>query len=410
MPAKLSLKKNIAWNSSGSFVYLFFQWLVTYLVVILLGFESAGVFSLAISIASIAFAFALYGVRGYQISDMQKKYSDKTYIITRLVTSLLSLIGVIVYVSISGYSLYTILCIVAYVLFKVSEAYADVYHGIIQRGGRMDSIGKSLILRGVLTNSLFIVCALITKDLLLAIILQAALSFVLIYVYDRKKVQPFYEKVSTVSTKSVTSLLIECLPLAVYVFLSNLIMSIPRINLEAMQGSEILGIYASIAIPAAIIQVVAGFIFSPVLTIFAEHVDQKNFQHFYKLLFKTIGYIVSFSVIVIIGGILFGHFGLVLLFGDEIARYTYLFVPILYISSLTALSWFIGLMLTVIREFKGLIIASVIAVLICIFGSKYFIESYGINGVNDILIIALVVQIIIMCLFMTTKLRSIKHK
>lgn len=407
---KLSLKKNIIWNSSGSFIYLFFQWLISYLVVILLGFNNAGIFSLALSVSSVVFAFAIYGVRGYQVSDVTRKHSDKSYIFARIITCLLSISGCLVYLILARYSLYTTLCIVAYLLFKISEAYVDVYHGIIQRGMRMDFIGKSFILRGVISNFLFIISVILTKNLLISIGILAVSSFVLIFLYDRSKVKMFYEKTNNTSIKEVVRLLIECLPLAIYTLLSNLVMSVPRISLENIRGSEILGIYASVAIPAAIIQVISGYIFAPMLTVFAEHVSQKNFNLFHKLLFKTLAYISLVSIIMIIGGAIFGRFGLILLFGERMSNYTYLFLPILFISSLTALCWFIGLMLTVIREFKGLIISSLIAVATCLFGSGYFINIFGINGTNFILILALILQISIMGVFMAIKIKNLLHR
>ena len=106
---------------------------------------------------------------------------------------------------------------------------------------------------------------------------------------------------------------------------------------------------------------------------------------------------------------MFGNFGLILLFGEKISSYTYLFLPILFISSLTAISWFIGLMLTVIREFKGLIIASVVALFVCLASSGYFISNYGINGTNYVLIIALILQIGIMGVYMQKKIKIIQH-
>ncbi|MEO6513736.1 MAG: oligosaccharide flippase family protein [Candidatus Saccharimonadales bacterium] len=408
-PSELSLKKNIAWNSSGSFVYLFFQWLISYLVVILLGFKDTGIFSLAVAISSVAFTFGLYGIRGYQVSDTAKKYSDKTYIVVRIVTCLLAIGGCLIYLTFHTYSLYTTMCIVAYLIFKLSEAYVDVYHGIIQKGLRMDFIGKSFILRGVISNLLFIGCAILTRNLLLSIIVLAISSFILIFLYDHNKVKLFYEKSNITSTNEIRNLLVECFPLAVYTFLSILVMSIPRVSLENIRGTEILGIYASIAIPAVIIQVVSGYIFAPMLTVFADHVTKKNFNLFHGLLFKTLAYILILSVVVIIGGAILGNFGLVLLFGEKISKYTYLFLPILFISSLTALSWFIGLMLTVIREFRGLIISSTIASAICFFGSRYFIDHFGINGASFILITALVLQIGIMSAFMAMKLARLRR-
>lgn len=408
--SRLSLKKNIIWNSSGSFIYLFFQWLINYLVTTLLGFENAGIFSLAISVSSIAYAFSIYGVRGYQVSDISRKYSDKSYITARVITCLLSIVGCLIFLLFYGYSTYTTLCIIAYLIFKMSEAYVDVYHGIIQRGMRMDFIGKSFILRGIVSNFLFIGSMILTKNLLLSIAILAASSFILVFIYDRNKVAIFYEKTNDTSFKIILNLLIECLPLAVYTLLSNLVMAIPRINLESIKGSEILGIYASVAIPAAIIQVLSGYIFAPMLTIFAEHIDKRNFNLFNKLLFKTIFLISILSITVIIGGAILGDFGLKLLFGAKINNYVYLFVPILFISSLTAMSWFIGLMLTVIREFKGLIIASVAAVTICFLGSSWAIKMFGINGTSFILLFALSIQIIIMSIFMTIKIKKLKAK
>lgn len=408
MTKQLSLKKNVIWNSSGSFIYLFFQWLVSYLVVILLGFENAGIFSLAVSIASVAFAASIYGIRGYQVSDVRRKFNDKSYVITRVVTCVMSILGVGIYVALSHYNSYTTTCIFIYLLFKMSEAFVDVYHGIVQRGMRMDFVGMSFIIRGVVSNSLFIITALLTRNLLLSIAVMALSSYILIYLYDYKKVKIFYEEGGKTSPGRIIALLLECLPLAIYTLLSNLLVALPRINLEVMKGTEILGIYASIAIPAAIIQVVAGFVFAPVLTVFADHVDKRNFQLFYKLLFKILIYILILSIGVIIVGVVAGDFGLKLLFGNNISNYTYLFLPVLYISSLTAFSWFIGLMLTVIRDFRGLIISSVVAVSVCLLFSAEFIHSFDINGASFVLITALIVQIAIMSISMWVKLVRLK--
>lgn len=373
---------------------------------LVLGFENAGIFSLAISISNAAFAFAIYGVRGYQVSDVTRKYSDRNYIIARIITSSLAIIGCFAYTVFYQYNMYTTLCIYAYLLFKISEAFVDVYHGIIQRGMRMDYIGKSFILRGIICNSLFVGCMFLTKNLLLSIALLAASSYALIFIYDHKVVKIFYEKSNNRSFRRIVGLLVECLPLALYTFLSNVIIAIPRISLETIKGSEVLGIYASIAIPAAVIQVLSGYIFAPMLTIFADHVNQKNFKLFYILLFKTISYIALLSIVLILGGWAFGGFGLTLLFGDKISGYTYLFVPILFISSLTALSWFIGLMLTVLREFTGLIVATTVAIAVCFLGSSAFINSFNINGASYILILALTMQIVIMCVFMFMNLKA----
>lgn len=407
MAEKLSLKANIIWNSAGSFIYLLSQWIIAYLVTFILGFEDAGVFSLAVAIANVAFAFAIYGVRGYQVTDIAHKYTDMTYLSSRVFTSALAMIGSLLYIIFYGRSLYITICVLMYVLFKMSEAFSDVYHGIIQKSMRMDFIGKSFILRGIVTSLTFVITAFITRDLLLATSLMTIASITLVYLYDYKKSKQFSDKSHSLSFKKAFRLTIECWPLATYTFLTSLTMSIPRINLEYMKGSEILGVYASIAIPAAIVQILAGYIFSPMLGIFADHINTKSIKLFYRLFNKTMIYILLLSSVLLIISSLLGDLGLKILFGDKISTYTYLLNPIIIVSSFTAISWFIGLMLTTLREYRGLILATTSSLLLCIISSNYFIDVYGINGTNVVLILSLCVQIVIMSLYMILRIRKL---
>lgn len=398
---KFGLGKSIAWNSFGSSIYLFFQWLITYLVTRLLGFHDAGIFSLAMAIGAVAFAISLYGVRGYQVSDLSGKYSERIYILSRFVTSLVAVIGVGVYGLLSHYDTYMLLCILTYTLFKMTEAHVDVYHGIIQKAYRMDLIGKSFILRGIVGSVVFIVCAYATHSPLWSIVAMAAVSLMIVLTYDRPNAKSIvHHKHSEHHSRTIYSLLVECFPLAVYSLLASTIVAVPRVILEQMRGSELLGIYASVAIPAVIIQVVAGFIFAPLITVFAEHYHKKDISSFTSLFVKTLLVILGISVVVVIAGWLVGDFGLKLLFGQSIAQYTYLFIPVLILSAVTAISWFIGLLLTVVRNFTGLIIPSIVGFLICLMLSRSWIEAYSLNGVSLVLIVALLVQTILMLAFL----------
>lgn len=406
----LSLKQNIIWNSAGSFVYLVLQWLMSYSVTKFLGFANAGIFSLCLSIGNVVLAASLYGVRNYQVSDVKKIFSDKAYVVARYFSCVFGIIGTVVFLWTRSYSLYTTLCIIAFVMYKISDAFVDVYHGIIQRSMRMDIIGKSFFLRGIATTALFFVCMFVTKNLFWSILVLSLSSYIFIYIYDHRRVDDFYEKKSTYTRQDIIRLLIECLPLAIYAFLTNLVASVPRIFLESIKGEEQLGIYASVAIPAFIIQVLANFVFAPMATVFAKQIEDKDFLVFYKLLLKTVIYIVVLSGLVILGGNILAEWGLVLLFGEMIRPYVYLFLPILFVSFFTAIAWLLALILTVIRDFKGLIISTVIALVLCLSGSAASIRHFGLNGASLIFMACLIVQIISMSIFMFFKINKLKHQ
>ena len=87
---KISLQESIIWNSVGSIIYLFTQWLITILVVRIAGVDTAGNLTLAMSASNIFYSVAMQGIRNYQVSDVKGKYRDKTYISSRIWACLFS--------------------------------------------------------------------------------------------------------------------------------------------------------------------------------------------------------------------------------------------------------------------------------------------------------------------------------
>ena len=91
------LKTNIIYNSIGNIIFLAFQWLTTILVVRFSGYKDAGILSLSMSFANSLYALASFGMRGYQASDTEYLYNNKTYIKSRLLTCIFANIIFIVW-------------------------------------------------------------------------------------------------------------------------------------------------------------------------------------------------------------------------------------------------------------------------------------------------------------------------
>ena len=90
--------KNAVWNASGSMIYLAGQWLVTVMVTRFFGYDDAGVLSLAMSISGSFQSIALWGIRNFQISDNENKYSDSNYTMMRGLTCIVSLVACMIYI------------------------------------------------------------------------------------------------------------------------------------------------------------------------------------------------------------------------------------------------------------------------------------------------------------------------
>jgi len=396
---KKNLKENFIWNSIGSLIYLFLQWILTVVVVRVLNYEAAGSYSLATSAATMFHALALYSIRNFQVSDTKDEYTSGVYIFHRFLTCGIAFIFCILSNTVQGYTAEQLLCIVFYMLFKLSESFVDVYHGIDQKALRMDIIGKSYIIRGCLTAIVFCLVLVITKDLNLAILLMGAASILVIIVYDRPSANRFQSTNPEINWGQILSLFKKGFWLFLCTFLSNMIFVIPKYMLESYWGKEFLGIYSSIATPTIVVQVAATLVFNPLITVFAYYHDNKDWGKFWKALIKTCGAIIGIGAISVIGAALFGEWGLRLLFGESIVPYTYLLVPIVITTLLTAVARLFYMILTVIRDYRGLAISGFIAVVACVAIGPLLVGRYDMSGTNYSMMIPLIIQIIFMILY-----------
>lgn len=392
----LSVKKNILYNTIGSFFYLGCQWLTTILIVQLGNFEMAGNLSLAISITNTFTAVANYGMRNYQVSDVNNKYSAGSYVTLRYLTCLAALILCVVFVIANGhYSLNQQLVIGIYMIFRTSEAVSDVFQGIQQKAYRMDYIGISFVVRGIISVVLFSIGLMITHNLVIAIAAMAIGTYVVIFIYDFRICKGL-EKLPFSIDGTIFKALIECTPLMITLVLTTACVLIPRYYLEKMYGSEVLGYYASVATPAVIVQSLCIVVYTPLTAMIAESYEKKKKNDYRNVVTKSIAAMLAFSAVAIAGSWLLGEWGLKILFGDKILEYVYLFVPAIITTILMAFIYFFNMILTISRRLKGIMIINALSVLCIFLLSPELVRRYNMSGVNYALIIGLTFGIVLL--------------
>lgn len=400
--------KSIIYNSIGSAVYLFCQWLITFIVVWISGYETAGVLSIAMSVSTTFCVIATFNMRNYQASDINGKYSEKTYLISRFVTSLVAIIITLLYSIIKQFSLFQILCINVYMLFKISEAIVDILHGSIQKKWRFDIIGMSYFIRGILSISLFSIILYLCNDLLLALFGMTVGVYIFIILFDVRKYRVEYKEIGKFKKVYLFQLLLQCLPLVIYGLVFSYVSMYPRIDAEQLYGTKMLGYYASVATPALIIQVAATFIFSPLVSLFADLYNKKDFKQFNKVMWRVISIIILIGLLGIIGAHFFASWALSILFGNEILPYVSLFNGVIIVSTLTAIIWFLGMILIVVRDYKALLFGSLFTLILTYIITAPLLDKYNLNGINITLIILYIIQFIIYFFFIL-RLKKKKH-
>ncbi len=377
-----NLKKNMLWNAAGNVIYLACQWVVTILVTNLGDFTDAGILSLAMSISATFHTIGMFGIRNFQVSDVENKYSDTTYVNFRVITGTAAMAGCMIFSVICRHSGTTLLAIFLYMLFHLSECLSDVLHGIAQKNDRLDIAGKAYALKGVSTLSAFFIAYKLTLNINIGLLAFTSAAWILTIVYDVVSVKGLSDFGFCQKIGNSMKLAKETWPLCVYLFFVGAISTVPKLILESILGEEILGIYSSIFSPALIIAAAAGYLFYPFVPAFAEHYKKKDSKAFIFLFAKITFAIVGFFVVTVILAVFLGDFALGIIFGEKIADHTYLLLPIIIAIFANALMSFLCTLSVVLRDFISLIISCIAGLLLELAITGAWINHSGINAAS----------------------------
>lgn len=402
-----SLAKDMMWNTVGNLVYCICQWVITILTVRLCSYSMAGYLSLAMSTSSTFSTISLFSMRNYQVSDVKGKYEDKEYIGSRFLTCVLALSLCCLY-SVTVSSSYQRICIIAFMFIRLVEGAVDVLHGINQKYGRYDFIGKSLFIRGVVTIVAFLAGIIVMGDLFIALVLTAISNAVAFIAYDIRKTGSLEKLTAKIYSKKVLELLKECLPLVISSFLISLIPLIPRNAIQALQSNEILGVYSSIASPTMVVQVFAQQVFGPLLPRLAVMLNDERYEQFLSLFHKLLMIFVGFAVVISIAAAIFGRLGLTILYGKSILEYYSLFMPLIWVTIGTACSWILISIVTAIRKLKSLMVIMLAGFVADFALTNSFINMFGTNGASFIQILSFI--IVIVCMTVTVEMTIRKQE
>ena len=389
------------WYSVGSTIYMAGMWVISFLVVKISGYDANGVFTVVMSTTAMFYTIAAWGMRPYQVSDLQGKFSDNTYIISRFLTCAVSLLACAVYVFANqDLSFIDRVITLVYMVFKLSEAFVDVYNGIVQKHWRMDIIGKSYIARAVLTVVSFGVVLKLSDSLLLAVSAMIICSFAVIVAYDIVQTVKIAKVKIKLDFHGIDKLLIACAPLIVCAFLYTFNLNYPRLIMKSVyeDADPMLGYYGAIAAPVLIIQLLASFIYAPLIPLFSKSHTENNPKAFAGLLSKAILIILALSAAAAIGCYFLGDWGLALLYGPKSlpVENSYLLIPTLFTAVCTAFIWLLNNAITAVRQIKFLFFSAIVGSIVCVAISKICINVYGVNGINVSMIIVQLVQIILL--------------
>lgn len=387
----MSKTKEVVYNTFGNIISLFCQWLIIILIPKISNFEDAGVFTVAVSVASILYFIASLALRDHQVSDQNRSFSPNDYLILRLLTITVSFLCIIPIQLLFRYTLYQLLVIMGYVAYRNLLNFAYLYAASLQIDSRLDYVGKYTALEGIISFLSFLVIYVALGDLATSVFFMAIIgggSYLILlrrgylkYVDPEIRTRPL--------TKSHLKILVVIgIPLMFASMVPTVINALPKLLLQNMYGDAMAGMYGTLSAPIIVIPTVIAALFSPFITHFSNIVRSENFCEFKRNYIRCNVYILLFGAGMVILSVFLERPAFQLLYGHSmdgfVDYFAYLVTAIVFYS--------IGLVSSVVlvtkNQWKYSAKACLFALIFSVIINVLMIRGSGFEGATYALVIS----------------------
>ena len=391
----MDIKKQAFLNTVGNIIYLLSLWLLTVITTRFLGYDAAGTLTLAMAVGNVISTIQIFGVRGYQSSDMTFQYSSRDYVITRVLTVIAGwMLGLAICITLH-YPVWISLSIMLFILLKTSETFSDVLFGNDQRIGHLELAGYSMTARGILLIVLFCVGVIIWKSLNAALLISSGGILALSLLIDLPLHNKITGKLGHLTDRGIVGILKACFPLLLATLIPAVITAFPRVILERYYGSETLGYYGNVSTPALLLTTVVPTILIALLPGYGKMAEEKDFRKMRTVWLQSIGGVILITAAAMLGVWLLGKPVLAFVYTDEILP----FVPYLYSVLIAMMLYTITMcnntFLVSLRRNWGLMLTTLLALLLCLAVSLPLVRAWGISGAIAALGVPYAVQTIV---------------
>lgn len=384
--------RDYVWNTIGFAAWGMVFPILTVVVTQLVGVEQAGMFSLAFVTGMLLMILANYGVRTYQVSDVNEEHSFSDYQMNRWITCAVMVLVGIGYCMVRGYESQMFTISLGVYVYKMVDGLADVYEGRLQQMDKLYLAGISQAFRSVVVLVIFSLVLLVTRNLpaaCIAMAVAAAASFMVLTfplaLLETPKSQRW-------NFGSIVELFRQCFPLFIALFLYAFIDNMPKFVMEGVLSYDNQLYFNALYFPAQGILLTVGFIYKPLLVkmanVWADPAKRKRFDLIIVVIMAVIVAVTGGTALIMawIGIPLMGF-----LYGVDFEQFRELCYIMLAAGGVTAAIDFLYQVITVLRQQKSVTKLYVITFGFALFVPILLVNFTGLPG-------AVIGYLIVMCI------------
>ena len=298
---QVSLKENTLWYTMGTMCSSATSFLLMIYVTRILGVDEAGVFSISYSVGQLMLSIGWFGTRQFQVSDINEEFKFSDYLSLKIITSIVMMIGCLIYSVFLHFNTYKLLITFLYCLFMICDVFADLFSARFQQVDKLFLSGISYIIRILGYNLVILVSLLCFKNLIVAIVLAMIYSALELTFFDLQLIKRISQIKMEFHLDKIIQLIKNCFPLFISSFLTTFIVNVPKNAIELNFDSSVQTYYNIIFMPSYIINLFSFYVLFSLSCSSAQRSMEKRVAKVYTLL--LIHKFLSKNIILYYGGI-----------------------------------------------------------------------------------------------------------
>lgn len=317
---RLSMRKGFAWNLGGTSLYNLSQWLLLLVLARLADPVAVGSFSLILATSAPIFLTIGMNLRAVVATDANRRWRLEEYLLLRQLLNAVAILTTMVAGLALGIRGWALAALAVVSVAKSLEAGSQVFYGYFQLRERLDLVTRSLWARAVSGPILFLIAFSATHQLAVAalglVIGWGAAQFLLDQPNARRLAREEgrpLQSFRTARINEVKALARKAAPLGLDQGVSSLSTNIPRYLIKGLLGTAHLGVYASQAYLAQVIQMTN----TAIATVFIPRMATSYHRGQRRVFVRMLLQLVLFGIFVLACGLAFG-----VVFGNEFIRLT----------------------------------------------------------------------------------------
>jgi O-antigen/teichoic acid export membrane protein len=402
------LFSNIAWMLLGNVAYGFSQWALLVALAKIGTIEMVGNFALAVAIVLPVLMFGSLSLRSIQITDYHRLYRFLEYASLRLFMLFLSLVFILAFGLIAGYSRAVLLSILLIAGGKAFEYVSDLLYGLLQQREDMAGVAISMTLRGILSVAALSLGVFLTHSLVWGSAGLLVASAAVLFGYDIPKTFADRKtRLASVIPEAVCycrslvtnrgnlrlwKLALTGLPMGLVLMLVSLNLNIPRYFIQRHLGIAELGIFSAIATLLAAGSVVTNAVGQAAAPRLAKYFLAKNKRGFAILLAAIVAASLGFGALGFGGALFFGRQAMAAIYRPEYSTRQDVLVWLMGASGFFYLGSTLGYAVTAVRCFAPQLPLFTVAAVTTAIGCFALVPRFGLRGAAMAILISAVIQ------------------